>query len=453
MGIEENINYQEEIQKRDQRITELEKENQELEKENQELKTELEKFQKPKKDSSNSSIPSSQNRYHKPYPEKEKSKLKTGGQPGHKGTNKKLAEHPDKIIELKPEKCLHCGNNHLIKTDKIEKRQLLEIPPMKAFITEYQKIDCQCPHCEKLSSVDFPENIKAPLQYGENTIALIGYLKVQNNLSHKKIANTLTDICGVELSEGTVDNALSKLAEKHKTNYENITEQVKKSEVVCSDETGARVNGKNKYEWFFGNEDWSMFKIHDSRAYAVIENIFGESIPVCWVSDRYSGQLKIESEHQVCLAHIIRNLKYVIKAEKSKWAKNLLKALQQVIHEIKTLGFDDIDREGWINKIKGFFTKRLINGKETKTLFKSLSKIVDSMVLFLKNQNVPWTNNLAERALRSLVVHLKVTGGFRSKEGAERYNILNSVIESAKKQGLDILSILSGKLKFNFSSA
>lgn len=446
MGIEENINYREELRKRDQKIAELEKLVEDLTKQ-------LQQFQKPKKNSSNSSIPSSQNRYHKPYPQRDKSNLKPGGQPGHEGSTKKLVDNPEQIIKLKPQKCLHCGNQSFTETENIEKRQLFDIPPMKAFVVEYQKVQCQCSNCQNISSNDFPENIKASVQFSENIDALVGYLKIQNNLSHEKITKTLSDICGIALSEGTVDNSLTRLENRHTVNYENILQEVKNSEVLCSDETGTRVKGKNKYTWFFGNENWSYFKSFYLRAYSSIEEIFGEEFPKNWVSDRYGAQLKVQANHQVCLAHVIRDLKYVIEVDKSEWAKSLMESLKGVIHEIKEKGFDGIAKEKWEKKIKVFFERNEPPGGEASKKFRSLKKVVDSMVLFLKNPQVPWTNNLAERGLRSSVVHTKITGGFRSDSGVDRYNILNSVIESAKKQGLDILSVLSGKSHFTFTVA
>lgn len=421
-----------------------------LEKRIADLEEKLDKFLKPPKNSSNSGIPSSKNENKKYYPTREKSGKEIGGQLGHKGITKSLSETPDEIIELKEKICPHCGSERLKELKTLSKRQVIELPEVKAIIKEYQTKLCECEHCKQLIESKFPENIKAPVQYGEKVKALSGYLKVQHNLSHNKISQLMGDVLGLEISEGTIDEQLTELADDFSEDYAQILEAIKQSEVVGSDETTNRVNGKSEKSWTFENEILAFFKPSCSRAYSVIKDLFGSELPKVWVSDRYSSQMKVETQHQVCLAHVIRDLKYVNQCDDSEWARSLEKLLKECIHARNE---EKISREFIEEKkqeLDKLFDRDPPERKEEKTKFNSLKKEKSALLYFLENPLVPPTNNGSERGLRRLVVHRKINGGFRSKEGAKRYHILASIIETARRQGKNILEVLIKAISLSF---
>lgn len=436
-------------------LEQLRTENERISVENERLKKELEKYQKPLKNSSNSSIPSSQDKYDKKYPKREESNRKTGGQKGHVGYTKLQTPNPDEIIELYPEKCGHCGSNHLFKqTQNCKKRQEFDIPDIQPLVTEYRQIIGICADCGNENIVKFPENIKSNVQIGSKTQSVIGYLNIQNHLSYERITQILKDIFNLKISEGTIDNKIKKLENLLTPTYNNILENLKQSGLIGSDETGTRVKKENWQQWVFQNDNLSYFKTAKSRGFDVIENLIGKKFEGCWISDRLGSQLKIEAKHQLCSAHLIRNCKYAIESEQSEWANKLKQILEDGIKfKNSTENYNPYSIEEFltIQETKNRLIKLFANPpteKEALKLYKGLIGRLNQLILFLEDPKIPATNNGSERALRNRVVHRKVCGGFRSENGAKAHDVIASIIETSKKQGQNILDSLSLQADF-----
>jgi transposase len=425
----------------------------ELEKEVAALKAELEKYRKPPKDSSNSSIPPSQDRYHKPYPKRKKSGRKSGGQLGHPGRHHPFVEEPDVIELLYPKACGHCGSAEILPLEGYGQiSQEVNLPPLKPVVTEYRQYEGLCCRCGKRSRGQFPARLKAPVQMGSSISALAGYLKHLHHLSHERIAEFFQDVFQLSVSEGFVDNRLDGLAETLVPVYEAIGKALPQESNLGSDETRQRIQGKNTYLWVFQSRRFCYFVGNASRKFKVIEDIFGRKFEGVWMSDRLGSQLKIEARHQLCLAHILRNLQYAIDVEKSDWGKTLQELLRETIHFRKEQGdaFDPVNNQDIFRKCQRF-RERLAAlfqkpppQPEEKKLFQSLAGWQEQLLLFLTDSAVPYDNNASERALRRPIVHRKVLGEFRSEKGAKRQDVLLSIIETAKRQGLQILDVLSG---------
>ena len=437
-------------------IEQLEKENLELRQQIELLKAEiksllkrLEKYEKPEKNSGNSSLPPSSNKNKKYYPPRKKSGKKPGGQPGHKGHTKMFYENPDKIVELYPEKCSGCGNEHFInKNNILEQRQVIDIPEIKPFVTEYQQKTAICNHCGKRNIGEFPNNIAPNVQIGEKTTCLLGYLNVSHNISYERLTQIFNTVFNFEISKGTIDNKLKKLSKNLQPEYENILENLKKSDVIGSDETGIRINGKNAYQWTFQNELNTFYTSSLSRAFKVVEDTIGRYFNGSWVSDRFGSQLKIKADHQFCLVHLIRECKYIIQVEDSRWARDLKDFFQRSIKfRRKYDNFDTLDVEIFrgIFRLKEELDQIFANPppqKEESRLYRQLYLKRKELTHFLDNPEVPFDNNGSERALRNRVIHQKVSGGFRSFAGAKAHDIIASIIETAKKQGKNILDTI-----------
>jgi len=286
---------------------------------------------------------------------------------------------------------------------------------------------------------------------GSSLTPMIGYLKQVHYLSHERIVQLFSDLFGLSLSEGFIENRLEKLKEELMPTYQAIGEAIRNESVLGSDETIQRVNGKNRYLWVFQSERLCYFVGNTSRKFEVIERIFGKTFSGVWVSDRCGSQLKIEAQHQVCLAHVIRNLQYAIDAEKSKWATDLQSLLRESIHFRKEQGetFDLVHNQDVFLQCQ-FYRTRMESlfeepppETEAKKLFHSLQGFKDSLLLFLRNPQVPYDNNASERALRPLVVARKVLGPARSEKGAERQGIFATVIGTVKCCKQNILHVLA----------
>jgi transposase len=425
----------------------------ELEKRLAAVEAELLEYKKPKKNSGNSGVPPSQDRNRKRYPQREKSDRSSGGQAGHPGHYHPLSENPDEIIPLHPTVCVHCGSLELEVLEQYgEVRQEIDIPPVKEYVREYRQGIGQCLVCGQSNKGVFPPSVQAPVQMSPSIQGLVGYLKVRYHLSHQKISRFCEELLVIKLSEGSVQNSLKRLSDTLKPTYMLVKEMLKQAFVLHSDESTNKVSGKNGYVWVFTNASFCLFVSATSRGYTVIEELFGNRFPSVWVSDRYNAQLKVNTRHQLCLAHLIRDCRYLIEAKESQWASNLKSLFQEAIAFRNQQG-DKLDPsepeqaqqiQGFQQRLSECFAQPPPSPLENK-LFQGLLNRQEQLLLFLHYLDVPPTNNTAEQALRNRVVHRKITGGFRTHTGSRYYDIIASVIETARRQGKNILKILTQK--------
>jgi transposase len=431
----------------------LQIENEELRAENKRLKAALSKYEKPKKDSSNSGIPPSKDENRRHYPKREKSGKKPGGQMGNGGHAHSLNESPDEIIGEYPDHCEHCGSEDLEKLEEYEgQRQVVTIRPQPSYVTEYRQSRVKCRHCGKKSVKRNFANQR--VEWGCEVHALTGLLKVRHHQSDEKIQSLFQDIYGLKISQASIGNALKRLGKALKPQVEQIREALKKEEVASSDESGNKINGKKGYVWIFHGGKYCLFVSSPSRAYKVIEETFGETFPKFWVSDRYAGQLKVPAKHQLCLVHIIRECRYAIQAEESEWAKSFKELLQEAKAFRKKGGgaFNPLEIETFreIQRLKGkldtLFDRPPPEKEHEKKLFNGLFGRKEQLFLFLDNPAVPSDNNASEQGVRSRVLHRKNNGGFRSPEGSENHDIIASVLETGRRFGENLLDLLTGKV-------
>ncbi len=408
----------------------------------------LEKKNNPK-NSNNSSIPPSMDLSRKNKSTREKSNKKSGGQSGHNGKTLLQVKNPDQIVELKVNQC-HCG--HHFNDDEFRlnsKRQVIDIPSIQAFIKEFQQYSCICPDCNNKYLAEYPENVTAPVQYGENIQTIVSYLNVYQCIPFKRTAQLLSDVVNIRISQGSLKNILRKFADKSKVIYERIKKNLSSSKVVGSDETSVKVNGKKGWIWAWRDIKNVFLEYSHTRGYETIQKIWENGLPESvLVTDRFSAQLKTKAlNHQICLAHILRDLTYIEEREKHPFSTDF-KSLVKEIFQFKRIQTIDYDRSSpemkhFEDKINILLAMTICKKefKETSTLQKSLIKIRGYILPCVYETVIPPDNNDSERALRNVKVKLKVSGQF--KNGAQDYCIIRSVIDTAKKRGLNIFDILS----------
>lgn len=451
-----------------ERMEALELENAKLETEIEEYKTKLEKletefeeYKKPPKDSSNSSIPPSQdqNRYH--YPKREKSGKKTGGQSGHPGHRHPLSDNPDEVVECPvPEQCPYCGSTELDRLDvPLPVSQVVDVPEVKPHVTEYRQQQARCRHCKKVVKGTLPAGVSGPVQMGERAKALTTYFKAAHALSDGRVVELFEDVLGLKVSKGWVENILSKKAKSFLPTYEQIRTQIVASPVVGSDETGVRINGKKAYTWIVQNtQNLVYFKTAFSRGFKVLEEILGTSRKGTHVSDRYGAQLKLQVDfNQLCLIHIIRECRYLIQHYNGPFATQLKSVLTKVMdfREIQGENYQPQQHQETIREFEEQLNQCFAHAppeeKRAARLHKHLRVRKDKLLRFLYDPMVPTTNNDSERPLRHTKLLQKVFGGFRTLPGIQRYDVFLSIIQSAKRQKLNILDVLSGKLQLDLT--
>ncbi len=425
------------------------------------------------KNSNNSHKPPSSDGLQKKPAFPRKRGRKRGGKPGHKGRTLELTETPDIEIQLLPDKC-SCGTI-LNKTTAVigERRQVFDLPVPKLEITEYQKMICTCGHCGLETSGKFPETIPARVQYGSGVRSLTTLLNCGFSMPVKKIQQLFTDLFDYRINEGTIINNNTGCYELLEQSENKIKEQLLKSEVGHSDETGLRVAGKLHWLHVFCSNFFTFFFVHAKRGKQALEDSMsllphfsGWLVHDCWNSYfKFTGY-----KHALCGAHIIRELT-ALDEEGIKWAKWFMRYLFTLFDIVqandgvlptdlqpKALALfnriaemaDEIEPRP--EKVKGKRGKP--KATKGRNLLNRLVKHQDAVLAFAFHQNVPFTNNLAERDLRPIKTKQKVSGSFRTFKGAQNHARICGFISTARKHKLNIFNelknVFEGKSSFVF---
>ena len=396
--------------------------------------------EKPEKTSSNSSVPPSQESIAARELRRTKSLRKlsgkpSGGQPGHKGSTLQSVSMPDRIIQHEPAYCKCCGRPlDGIEYRKIRKTQIVDIKFVVETTEEqyYEKV-CQC-GC--VNNCDAPN---CRIKYGDNIRALVGYLSVVQCIPFKRIAELMTDLCGLKMSEGTIQNILKENSAKSNNAYEEIRKRIESAPVVGADETGAAVGKQLHWNWIFQTDALTYVYQLKSRGQEAVDSKFPNGLPhSTLVTDRKETYFKMNvKDHQVCLAHLLRNAEYLNELDaKQDWSRRFIHLLAHAI---------DLRRNNTITqrkitvlktKMKNLLGESLSHlDDEFEKFKKGILKVKDYLFTFLSNPLVPYDNNASERGVRKIKIKQKVSGCFRTDEGADDFAKLHSIAETAMKNG------------------
>ena len=406
-----------------------------------------------KKNSKNSSIPPSQDPFgtNKTTSLREKSGKKVGGQSGHEGSTLEMVENPDEIIEHSPQYCSICGKDlSQIESHFEGRRQLVDIPPIVPIITEhviYSK-QCTCGHCQKSN---YPIDVHSPICYGTNIKAMTAYLHTRQYIPYGRMQEMFTDVFGVNISSGSLVNLMNEFAKKSEPIYQQILDKVGQSDVVGGDETGVRINGKNQWAWTFQSKLLTYIFVHTSRGKKAIEDIFtGRFSKSVLVHDCWSSYFSTDVEtHQICTAHLLRELKYLDQLYQNPWTNSFTNLIHDALELKRTLVPSDylmpIAQRADLEKLLDNLLQSPINSKHKKlgTFKERIVKYRDFLFQFLYYQNAPPDNNASERAIRTFKVKQKVSGLFRSQEGAQNFAIIRSIIDTTIKNKQNVLNALT----------
>jgi transposase len=387
---------------------------------------------------------------------------KSGGQPGHTGCTLSMSDTPDEIIDHYPQLCTHCGEDlQNVVSTAFTPRQSIELPPVSALYIEHRSHEKTCPLCKLKNKGSFPEHLRAPVQYGVQVEAMTGYLSVYQSLPYKRICDLFNAFFRLPLSQGSIENFLENLSQKSNPAYESIREGILQSEVVGSDETGCRVGGKKHWFHVWQTPLLTFIVSFASRGYSVVEKYFKDGfIESFYVSDCWASQLKVPAKaHQLCMAHLLRELTNFIENLKSDWSTKMKHLFMSAIEfKRKMIENDYLNPPVEVATLNKTLDELLavdfskFHSKE-QAFVKRLIKQRQSIFTFLTFQKVPPDNNASERAIRNVKLKTKVSGQFRNKEGkgADRYAKIRSVIDTAIKNGQNVyaalLDLANGKME------
>ena len=414
-------------------------------KENRELRKRLEKYEKPPKDSGNSSIPPSKEPIRAEIERRTKSlRAKSdkpvGGQIGHEGTTRKMVDTPDEIEEVSSQYCRECGRD-LSEIEGVLDyvRQEIDLPPIMPVYRErrfYRKV-CTCGCCNR----DYAPRRRGgnAITFGKNIRAITTYLSVVQCIPYERLQSLFATMFNVSISQGTLANIVREMLDKSRPAIELIERLIRKSAVVGFDESGCYVNGKLNWSWIAQTAYLTLVFRGAGRGARVLEERFGESLKnMIAVTDRHSAYFVIDFlNNQICLAHLLRNLEYLNDIDKEQmWAKEVQTLLQEAIHLRNEKPDDVIPKEIWLTRLDSLLKQNLDNLRnEFNELKRGIIKCRDYIFNFLDNPAIPSDNNGSERGIRKLKVKLKISGCFRSETGADAFHALHSIADTAWKNG------------------
>jgi len=421
------------------------------------------------KNSRNSSKPPSTDGLKKPSPKslRKKGQRNSGGQPGHMGHTLKMVEEPDHTEVHRVEEC-ECCHRSLAdhEPDCVEKRQVHDLPPRRLVVTEHQaeiKL-CACGHLNKAA---FPEGVNAPVQYGPRARAAAVYLNNYQFLPYERTCELLDDLLACPMSEGTLANIIAECHERLEDPVARIKEQIAQAAVLHFDETGSRVEGKLWWLHVASSVNATYYAIHRKRgseafdAIGILPDFIGRAVHDFWKP--YFGYSCL---HGLCNAHHLRELIFVHEQHQQQWADHMIDCLLD-IKDVVDQAAQTTDRlpEKQIQAFEARYQQILDQGyaqnplpprpanakkkrgrrKKTKprNLLERLDEHRQEVLAFMYDFNVPFENNLAERDIRMMKVQQKISGMFRTEEGAKAFCRIRSYISTARKNAVGAIDALA----------
>ena len=396
----------------------------------------------PPKTPDNSSTPPSQGRK-----ASDGAASKPKGKP-HAGAHRPLHPNPTARRDMMAAACQHCGADVSgVPQIVCEAYDAIEIPEIKPDITRVTLSGGTCPCCAKRFKAAPPQGLEPGSPFGPNLRALVIYLRFTQGISFERLAKLLSDILGLDISEGALVNMLEVARSPFATQTSLIRARLLSGTALESDETGVRVGKSNWWLWVFHHKDSAVFVADPSRSKSVVATFLGDFRPDFWVSDRYGGQFGwATKENQVCLAHFIRDVQYAIDAGDCIFGPDLRHLLGRACRiGRRRERLTDATLKVYAARLEARLDE-LMARTPTHAAGVKLQRIVRKirrhLFVFVTNRDIPATNNGSERALRPCTVFRKITNGFRTEWGAKLYADIRSVIETARRRAIGALEAI-----------
>jgi transposase len=395
-----------------------------------------------------------------------KSGKKSGGQPGHQGHTLLLVAQPDTIIALTPPACERCQHElETVEVTREERAQVWDLPPLSLQVTEYRAQVKVCPCCQQETRAAFPEGLqKASVQYGPMTKALAVYLQCMHLLPYARTCQILSDLLGSTFSQASLQAALQCGSRQVEEALGTIKTGLIDSQVMHNDETGFRVAGQRLWLHVASTSQLTYYQYHEKRgkaatdAMGILPQFHGISVHDSWAS-----YLQYACLHALCNVHYLRELTFIQEHYQQQWAKamkDLLLEIKAQVELTRSQGkavlpramrqeyeerYQQLVEQGIAAnppppRKKG--TRGPLRGDDVRNLLHRLRDYQALILRFMHQFIVPFDNNLAEQDIRMMKVQQKISGGFRTPDGATLFCRLRSYLSTMRKQGIHLLTAL-----------
>jgi transposase len=420
------------------------------------------------RNSRNSNQPPASDGFNRPPRSQRPSRGKRpGGQPGHKGSTLRFNPLPDHIILHRPPHCTHCGHAlaDVAPDAPPERRQVVDLPPLRLETTEHQLARITCPQCTHHNQARGPGTALEPLQYGPRLKALGLYLTNYQLLPYERTTELLTDLFGAAPSAATLYGALEAAAAVLEPVEQVVRESLQQAPVAHFDETGFHVRGKRQWLHVASTATLTLYfpALQRGQAASQVMDVLPHFTGVA-VHDCYSSYFVYPCRHALCNAHLLRELTAVEERGGQAWASKL----KELLREGKTTaavalargqrGLDAAQVRAFQQKYRELLREGLalnpanpapaepqrgrVKQSKAYNLLVRLREQEDAVMRFLNDLRVPFDNNQAERDLRMMKVQQKISGCFRSQAGAAAFCRVRGYISTLRKQDRHVLTAL-----------
>jgi transposase len=423
-----------------------------------------------RKDSSTSSKPPSSDIVKPPKPPlpEGQDKRRIGGQPGHPKHERALfppeqvngGSH-DHFWEL----CPTCGHGLQPSTAAPRVVQQIEIHEVPLEIEEHRSHPGWCPHCQKVRYAPFPLTIERGGLVGPRLTTLIAYLKGACHASYSTVRKFLRDVVQVTISRGQLAKIIGKVSQALERPYEELLEDLPTEARLNIDETGHKQNGDRMWTWCFRASLYTLFKIDSTRSGDVLIEVLGKEFNGVLGCDYFSAYRRYQREFgvllQFCLAHLIRDVKFLTTLPDPReraYGERLREALRRlfaVIHRREHLSAATFrsQLEAARTEVLRCGTQEVPETKRSRNLAKRFERHGESYFRFLTEPGVEPTNNLAEQAIRFVVLDRLVTQGTRSEAGNRWCERIWTVIATCSQQSRSVFDYLYAAVEARFHQA
>lgn len=413
----------------------------------------------------NSDRPPSSESLGKPAPKslRQRSGRKPGGQPGHPGSTLRQVDEPDVVVRHEPVVCSGCGDGLTGAAEvDVVRRQVFEIPPVKAEVTEHQLVIRQCA-CGTHTTAAGPAAVAAPVQYGPRLAAIVVYLMVAQFGAQKRVAAAVADLFAVPISQGSVAALTARAAKRLDGDFlAFLRRALSQAQRVHFDETGLRVAGKLHWVHSASTDKYSLVYVHPKRgkvgidAGGVLGGFTGIAVHDAWAPyDCYTDAI-----HSLCCAHLVRELVAATELDQraAVWAQqgiDALLALKTAADNALDLGADVIDAEVLDEHVDRFRHAALIGikdhggqaskvGKKLHALARRMRDRIGDYLRFAHDpHHAVFDNNAAEREIRMVKLRQKVSGSMRTLAGAQQFCAIRSYLATAAKHHMNLFDALT----------
>ena len=348
--------------------------------------------------------------------------------------------------------------NHII-------RQVVDIPEIKVKVIEHRAEVKKCPKCRRKNTGKFPDGITNTVQYGEKVKAIAVYLTQYQLIPYKRGSELIDDMFGIKLSQGTIVNFNKGCHDALRPIENNIKNSITNDAgAIHFDETGIYIDKKRQWLHVASNYKYTYYQAHEKRGQKAIDeinilpNFTGTAVHDCFKTyNKYSN-----CDHSLCNAHILRELNGVSELEKQAWAEPMKNLLIEIKKEVdlnwntaNALTLDKIEtfekrytqiledgfKEDYIANSETY-AKKKVKKSTSLNLLNRLSAYKNEILSFMYNFDIPFDNNLAERDLRMTKVKQKISGTFRSLDGANAFTRIRGYVSTVRKNGLNTLDCI-----------